>query len=540
MELYVAKILATAQDKAVAGHVTLFQVLLSWFIPATSRSVDLFASGRLVMVVIFWFNWMLLAACTGARLLSRRWLVALILVGTLAPLWDYGFEIRHDNLMLTGLLLLWGTVRFGPTGWYGYFFVGVIAAALEFIAFKSFAYTLPISLMILVSPRPGHNLPRWKLFLAWSGGVILTCLILRVWFGIMGIWDLFLMTNQFLSTASAKGHGFGPGLALKRLLTQTPLLLALVLPGLVSIVADVRRRGKLALNWEGALPEALLFLVAFGVLIVNPAPFPYNVLHLVPYAFLFVFRYGITFWDRMKSSASHETLCLCLSLFVFAHLVPFGIATFRHLEWSNSRQEHLMGLAEDLTDPAKDPVYDGIGMVSTRRIVDPHGFLHSLNFASFISSGPQIRDMLANNPAPVLIPSYRTDWLPQQDHDYIDEHYVSLADDFWVLGKVLPQGGGTFEVIHPGRYRISTIEGSDLAGTYAGGLDSLRIPEQEGKVTGFLDGNTLTNQVVELPVGTHFLTNNGSQAAVVWVGPRQNRLHRLPQSDHRRLFVNWY
>ncbi|MGN6641941.1 MAG: hypothetical protein ACTHKU_02950, partial [Verrucomicrobiota bacterium] len=42
MELYVAKILATAQDKAVAGHVTLFQVLLSWFIPATSRSVDLF------------------------------------------------------------------------------------------------------------------------------------------------------------------------------------------------------------------------------------------------------------------------------------------------------------------------------------------------------------------------------------------------------------------------------------------------------------------------------------------------------------------
>ena len=90
----------------------------------------------------------------------------------------------------------------------------------------------------------------------------------------MGLWELFLGTNQFLSAASGQGHRFGPGIVLKRLLTQTPLLLALLIPALIAIAADFQRRGKAALDWEGNLPEALLFLGAFGVLLANPAPFP--------------------------------------------------------------------------------------------------------------------------------------------------------------------------------------------------------------------------------------------------------------------------
>ncbi|MEI2722542.1 MAG: hypothetical protein V9H26_03040 [Verrucomicrobiota bacterium] len=40
-------------------------------------------------------------------------------------------------------------------------------------------------------------------------------------------------------------------------------------------------------------------------------------------------------------------------IFVFTHLVPFGLATRRHLDVPNSRQVGLMNLAEDLTDPVK-------------------------------------------------------------------------------------------------------------------------------------------------------------------------------------------
>src|SRR5262249_1524118 len=150
---------------------------------------------------------------------------------------------------------------------------------------------------------------------------------------------------------------------------------------------------------------------------------------------------------------------------VFANFIPFGLATMRHLERRNLRQESLMSFAEDLTDPKHDPVYDGIGMVPTRPTIHFRWYLHGLTVQDFIKgSGPRVREMLAARPAAVFIPSYRTDWLPEEDHKFIREHYVSLADDFWVLGKVLPGGGGTFEISHPGRYRISTLEGSDLAG----------------------------------------------------------------------------
>ena len=49
-----------------------------------------------------------------------------------------------------------------------------------------------------------------------------------------------------------------------------------------------------------------------------------------------------------------------------------------------------------------------------------------------------MREMLAVRPAAVVIPNYRTDRLPDEDHAFIGERYVSLSDDFWALGKVLP------------------------------------------------------------------------------------------------------
>jgi hypothetical protein len=149
--------------------------------------------------------------------------------------------------------------------------------------------------------------------------------------------------------------------------------------------------------------------------------------------------------------------------------------------------------------------------------------------------------MLAARPAAVFIPNYRTDWLPEEDHAFIRERYVSLTDDFWVLGKVLPAGGGTFEVVHPGRYRVSSLEGSDLAGTYPEGLAGLMAPVVDGSIIGTLDGVPLSKRPVELTVGTHRIeTKPDCQPAVVWLGPRQERIGRLGDSDHRFLFVRWY
>jgi hypothetical protein len=327
---------------------------------------------------------------------------------------------------------------------------------------------------------------------------------------------------------------------LGRLLGQTPLLLTLVASALVAFVVDLRQRGRTALAWDGSAPEALLLAVAFAALLVNPTPFPYNLLHLVPYAFLFAFRHASVILAEIRDA--RPRLPIVCSILVFVHFVPFCAATRRHLDWPNSRQTRLMCLAEELTDPAKDPVFDGIGMVLTRPTIGPRALLHSLTFEGmFKGSGVHLRDQLAARPAAVVIPNYRTDWLSEADHAAIRERYVALADDFWVLGKVLPAGGGTFEVVHPGRYRISSLEGSDLAGTYPDGLAGLMAPLVEGSIIGTLDGAPLSKRSVELTVGTHRIeTKPDCQPAVVWIGPRQERVGRLGDSDHRFLFVRWY
>jgi hypothetical protein len=231
-----------------------------------------------------------------------------------------------------------------------------------------------------------------------------------------------------------------------------------------------------------------------------------------------------------------------VGLLVFAYFIPFGVATRRHLRWTNYQQEARMRLAEGLTDPARDAVYDGIGLVPTRSSIHFCWLLPNVNRPSLAEEqGLRVRDMLAARPAAVFIPNYRTDWLPEADHAFVRERYVSLTDDFWVLGKVLPAGGGTFEVVHPGRYRISSLEGSDLAGTYPDGVAGLMAPVVEGSIIGTLDGAPLSKRPVELTVGTHRIeTKPNCRPAVVWMGPRQERIGRLGDSDHRFLFVRWY
>jgi hypothetical protein len=186
----------------------------------------------------------------------------------------------------------------------------------------------------------------------------------------------------------------------------------------------------------------------------------------VPFVFLFAFRY-ITGLSKEMSNRS-ALLPLAATIVVFAHLVPFGVATRRHLDWPNFRQERLANLSEELTNAQVDPVYDGIGLVNNRPIIHRKWFLHSMNVDRFWEGpGPKLRDMLADRPAPIFIPSYRTDWLPEEDHEFIRERYVPLADDFWVFGKVLPPGGGTFEVVHPGRNLSRNPGGADGTSTGA-------------------------------------------------------------------------
>ena len=536
-----ARIIATGQTKAFYTDPGLFQMgLLPWLARGATQSVDIFVAARFVMLELFWLNVVLIALATGKRLLSRQGLIALVGAATLAPLWDYGFEIRPDNLLLCGVLLMWCVVRVRPTGLQPFFIAGALAAGLQFIAFKAVAFTLPISAAILAFPPAGQRTTRWKLVFAWAAGALGMLVLVRVAYGAAGLWDVYVAGVRRVLGDATGANRFGPGEALGRLLSQTPLLLAFLTAALVAVAVDLWRRGRAALTWDGTLPEALLFLDALAVLIINPAPEPYNLLHLVPYGFLLAFRYASELvkeiWGRLALRP------VLVALLVFAYFVPFGVATRRHSAFTNYHQEARMRLAEGLTDPAKDSVYDGIGMVPTRPSIHFYWLLPNVNRPSLAEeSGLRVRDMLAARPAAVFIPNYRTDRLPEEDHAFIRERYVSLTDDLWVLGKVLPAGGGTFEVVHPGRYRISSLQGSDLAGTYPEGLAGLLAPLEEENLIGTLDGVLLSKRPVDLKVGTHRIeTKPDFQPAVVWMGPHTDRMGRLGESDHRFLFVRWY
>src|ERR1043166_8018524 len=529
--VFVARILATGEAKNYFTAITLFLAPLVWLARDATQSADLFASARLVSLLIFWLNLMLIALATGERLMSRRWLIAFVGAATLAPLWDYGFEIRHDNLLLTGLLLTWCVVRVRPAGLPAYLAAGAIAVALQFTAFKAFVYTIPITIAILAFPPPGKSARRWKLALAWSSGALGIFLVVRFAYGAAGIWEVYRSGFKLVLAASTGEGRFGPWTTLGRLLGQTPLLLAMVTAALVAVVVDLRRRGKIALTWDGSLPEVLLLFIAFSALVINPTPFPYNLVNLVPFAYLVAYRYAVTFasevWQRPVLRPMIFTLLL------FAHFTPFFIATRRHLDWPNHRQGTLMRLAEELTNPATDPVYDGIGMVPTRRSIHFNWYLHSFNIRSFRKGpGPRVRDMLAARPAAVIIQSYRTSWLPDEDHDFIRGRYVPLADDFWVLGKFLPPGGGEFEIYHPGRYHVAPKAESNLAGTYDDTLKAMF--EARGKApvaldfVATLDGLPLTNRTAELTVGTHRLeTASDCTPTVVWGMREEKRRSRL-------------
>lgn len=542
--LYMARILATGHASELFTTASLFLMgPLSWISECAEQSAQAFAGARLLFLGIFWLNLFLLASIASGRVCSIRGLWTLVAAATLAPLWDYGFEVRHDNLILTSILLIWWTIRAKPMGALSYVLAGGLAAAALFVAVKAVVYVTPVSVAILAFPPSAHRRSRWQLGLAWLAGALLATVVIRLCYGAGGKWELYLSVFRGVTEYSAgSGNGnarFWPWGTLSRLLEQTPLLLAMTTAACFAVSGMLWRRGKAGLNWDGILPEVLLLAVALGGLLANPTPFPYNVLHIVPYAFLLAFRYVTVIWKQVQDSPHFWPFAA--SVIIFAHLAPFGYAVQRHLRYSNSRQTILMNLAEDLTEAAKDSVYDGIGLVPTRPSIHFEWFLHSLNIRSFVKGpGPRVRDMLAARPAAVFIPSYRTDWLPQQDHAFVRERYVPLADDFWVLGKVLPAGGGPFQIYHPGRYRISSLQGSDLAGECQGSSGRVR-PSNEASFTATLDGLPVTSRPVELTVGTHRIQSKPDcQPAVVWVGPNRDRVGRLSQSDHRLLFVNWY
>src|SRR5688572_18059939 len=162
--IYMARVFATGQSTEFFTTSSLFLFgPLSWLTKSRLDSAEMFMAARLVFLAVFWLNLMLVASIAGRKLVSIPGLVALTAATTLAPLWDYGFEIRHDNVVLTGILLTWWAVRIRPMQIWSYVIAGAVTIILLFTAVKTIVYAVPLSFAILVFPPPAYKRPRWQL-----------------------------------------------------------------------------------------------------------------------------------------------------------------------------------------------------------------------------------------------------------------------------------------------------------------------------------------------------------------------------------------
>ena len=532
--------LGTGQGIASGTPVSLFYLPLMWLFRGVAHSVDLYVSARFFCTILLWLNVVLLTAASGQKIFSRGGVVALVGAATLVPLWDFGFEIRPDNLILAGLLLMWCVLRVRPEGLQSYFIAGALAMALQFVDVQTLLYSLPISLAACAFPQSGKKISRWKAPVIWLIGAAIAALIVRIVYGAAGLWEVYVH-NWLNSFARVEEEASGRWPFVVHLVFQTPLLLALAVGALVALAIDLRSRGRTALSWDGELPEGLLFVLAFLVYVLNPTPPPYQFLYLVAFAFPLAARFVSSLWNKIP--ARDVALPQICGLLLFGHFVPFILVIQRSLSMTNFRQEGLMQLAEQMTAPGKDFVYDEAGLVPTRRSAQYQIPMADWNTPA-ANQFRSLRDLFAAQPPSVIVVGSGFDELSKDDYDFIRGHYVPIADDIWTLGKILPAGGGAFEIIHPGRYQITSAEASNIRGTFPAPknlIESMTPAPKFPPLTGTLNGAPFDGKPVQLELGSHqFACVSGTRPAVAWLGPQLDRIERLSPADRHDLFVKWH
>lgn len=499
---------------------------LAWFAAWCKGAVPLLHLSRLFMLAVLWMNVCLMTLACGVKWRSRTFLWIVLGAASLVPLWDYGFEVRHDNLLLAFLLMGWVLLRAGSSHPIRRVVaLGALAAVMQFITFKAFVYWVPLVALPLIWPPQDWRMSRGRVFLWGIVGLVGASLLLALAIAVTGRWSHFVNSLVVALGVSLKPPTrILPWGTLGRWAQQTPMLLAIAVAALVHTALRLRGAWKQEHFWEGVMPEGMMLLVVFLPLLIHPMPLPYHLCLVVPFAFVLGVRWlSLHASEWLRGGALWP---LWGGLLVFTHGIPFLSYAFRHTSFTNERQETLVEYAEMLTQEGRDRVYDAAGLVSSRKSIGKQWFLHTLLLDQLASGKlPPVRDMLKANPAVVIIPNYRFGWLQSEDVEFIRKHYVSLADDFLVLGQVVSPQGGTFECLHGGEYLVSP-HGDGVTGPQKLYLDEVPIQP---------------SSIHQLSPGNHTLrTDSGQPVLVRWVGPNLKQPSSLGQGEGSRVFVNWY
>jgi len=523
-EVYMSRILGTHRWNDFLTTVPLYLLgPLSSIAKHGTTSAGILLAHRLAFLGLFWLNTVLLAIAAGARRADRKGLALLLLAASLAPMWDYGFEVRHDNVLLAAVLSAWILVRHrgALTPPVRYLLLGALAVLAQASAFKAFLFFVPMCGLVLLIPNPELGLGRLRAILWTALGAALGGGLALLAYRLSGTWDVFAGGFKGSAQAAARVVRFSAWPTIERLFYQTPLLVAGIAVFAVVALRELYGKRWRFFSWSSLLPEALFVSGSVAILLVNPTPFPYNLLLVVPPAFIAVAAM-LPLAPISGGALSPGVKMVVAAGVLVGHFGPFIGHTVRHFRMDNARQLVLAKAAEKMTDAARDRVYDAAGLVVTRDSIGFFYYLHSLTISLFLNGQVEsVRSMLEKRPASVILPNYRMTWLKEPDWTFIRDHYLPLSGDFFVLGEQL-RGRSAWRCLQPGRYHVSAIPAERTVDVR---IDGALVPVGPRRFDAGWHG-------VEAPPDV--------AVRIVWVGPTLDAPPDLGPGRLEKTFVNFY
>jgi len=512
------------QSAAHTNYAAPFMVPLSWLI----GGLDTGSSMLLVMRLCFF---LLFGACLVGLAISQPYfksrpgkLMVLFGVSMFHPFWLHGFEIRHDSIIVAGSIALYGVAQYVASrerspAWV-FVLAGAVAGIMQTNGFKAFLYWLPFCGLIVViatvklrkQDKSIDIKPALFVLAGIAGAVAVAMLLLLV----SGRLDVYLSGMRGALDTSETAYKFSASEGLKGLILSSPLVFAGA--GLfIGVVAVDCVRKRLRIDLRAAVTAAFL-LWNLVVLAINPVPFSYNFIHIIPFAFVA----ALDVLSRIKL-ANDESTRLGVAAVLVACLLLFA-QNWRFHPYSkqtNDKQLAYIAAAEALTSK-NDTVLDGVGLVVSRRAPDKHWMLHSLHMPAYkAGKRTSFHQMITTKPSPVAIASYRWGWLSKQDRQTIASRYIQLYPKFFVLGTRLTSSEGELPIFYAGRYLVRT-----------------RTPVPQLSL--LIDGRPLPpSRVVDLSAGRHSFSNAQAGNTIVhWIGPNLDAPPKLDAlGPKQRLFT---
>lgn len=433
---------------------------------------------------------------------AGRWLALACLLATIgAAAWCAGrLAGGHAALLAGGLLLLHSTmvergIEVRPDGWLA--LCGVLALATELSRLsrlrRSCVQALLLSLAFLFTQKAVVLCVAFGLLWLWTAWrdrrASLLLLPVAVWsipvaamivvLRVRGSLDAYLDYNvlahvRHVTRTAGHGGSFGSWGTIRAESSRNLLFALLALPALV---AALRRPGALRL-------AGLLAVTGLLYLSINPFPFPYTHVAVLPFFAVVIAAAVVSWGDRLvRDGAARSALVVAACLVLAAATSAPRLAGKAAL--GNAYQLQVLREIQRVTAPS-DAVFDMAGL-HARRDAYPVFTMTGVMYERYRHGEfPRMIPAWRERGLTAMIENYRIHWLQPPEIDFLGNNMVYWGSNIYVSGagirNLAPGAEQRFEVLKESRYRYEgpgqlLVDGSPMtAGRLAPGEHLLTTP----------------------------------------------------------------